>query len=150
MKKHGTKSAAARTGCASIIPTSEVEHVGAPRVRSERNEAPTIWMAMMTTESAGLREMLREAVAEAAERTYTASGRRKAMALLGTMYRHSVTNHQIADRASELDDVEVTIIVSELQEIIDDVIIRLEEVLATPPASARARHERAHQPEVGQ
>lgn len=116
---------------------------------TDRDEGPTSWLATMKAEGAELREMLRKAVAEAAERTHNASGRRKAMAFLGTMYRHSVTNHRIADRASELGDVEVMIVVSELQEVIDDAVIRLEEVLATPPASARAHHERGHQPEVG-
>lgn len=115
-----------------------------------QDEEPTSCLASMKAEIAELREMLREAVAEAAESAHTVSGRRRAMTFLGTMYQHSVNNHHIADRASEVGDVELSIVVSKMQEVIDDVIIRLEEVLATPPASARARHERAHQPEVGQ
>lgn len=121
----------------------ELEHV------SGRNEVPTIWLATMKAEGAELREMLRKAVAEAAERAPTVSGRRKTMTFLGTMYQHSVNNHRIADRASEVGDVELTIVVSEMQQIIDDVIIRLEEVLATPPASSRARRESIRQPGVG-
>lgn len=109
----------------------------------------TSWLATMKAESAELREMLREAVAEAAERAHTVSGRRKAMAFLGTMYRHSADNHHIADRASEVGDAELTIAVSEMQQIIDDVIIRLEEILAAPRTSTHAHHQSAHQPGVG-
>lgn len=110
----------------------------------------TSWLATMKAEGAELREMLREAVAEAAGRAHTVSGRRKAMAFLGTMYGHSMDNHHIADRASEVGEVELTVVVSEMQQLIDDVIIRLEEILATPPASARSRRESAYQPMVGQ
>ena len=122
----------------------ELEHV------SDRNEAPTTWLATMRPEIVELSEMLEEATAEAAERAHTTAGWKKTMTFLATLYRHSVENLTLADRASERGDREAAIVLSEMQGIIDDVIIRLEEVLATPPASARARHERAHQPEAGQ
>lgn len=111
-----------------------------------QDEELTSWLATMKAESAELREMLREAVAEAAGRAHTVSGRRKAMAFLGTMYQHSVNNHHIADRASEVGDVELSLVVSEMQEIIDDVIIRLEEILAAPRTSTHSHHQSAHQP----
>ena len=121
----------------------ELEHV------SDRNEAPTIWLSTTRLEIVELREMLQKETAEAAERVHTVSGRRKAMAFLGTMYRHSADNHHIADRASEVGDAELTIAVSEMQQIIDDVIIRLEEILAAPRTSTHAHHQSAHQPGVG-
>lgn len=117
---------------------------------TDRDEEPTSWLATTKAESAELREMLRKAVAETAERAHTVSGRRKSMAFLGAMYQHSVNNHHIADRASEVGNVELTIVVSEMQQIIDGVVIRLEEILAAPPASTRSRRESAHQPVVGQ
>jgi len=117
---------------------------------SDRNKAPVTWLATVKAEIVELREMLEEVTAEAVERADTASGRRKAMAFLGTMYRHSLMNHQIAERAAEVGDVELAIVVSELQVVIDEVVIRLEEALATPPASSRSRRESVLQAGVAQ
>lgn len=144
MKRHGAKSIAASTGCAPTMPTSQVGPVDTPRVvveTTDRNDESTNWLVAMISGCAELRDMLREEVAEAVESAHTASGRRRAMAFLGTMYRHSLMNHQLADRASEVGDSDVAIVASELQKIIDDVVIRLEEALATPPASSRSRRE---------
>lgn len=112
---------------------------------SNRNGAPTIWLVMMTLEVAELREMLREATAEAAECAHTVSGRRKAMTFLGTMYEHSLENLTLVDRASERGDREAAIVSSEMQGIIDDVVIRLEEILATSPTSARVHRQSSHE-----
>ncbi len=152
MKKYGAKSIAASTGCVPTMPTSQVGPIDAPRVvveTTDRNDEPTNWLVTMISGCDELRDMLREELAEAAEHAHTVSGRRKAMTMLGTMYQHSVNNHDIADRASEVGDVDLTVVVSELQEIIEDVIIRLEELLAAPPVSSRARRESDHQPGVG-
>ena len=106
-------------------------------------------LAAVALEIVELREMLQKETAEAAERVHTVSGRRKAMTFLATLYRHSVENLTLADRASERCDRDAAIVLGEMQGIIDDVIIRLEEVLATPPVSSRARRGSAHQPGVG-
>ena len=120
----------------------ELEHV------SDRNGAPTIWLATMRPEVAELREMLQEETAEAAECAHAAAGWKKTMTSLAILYRHSLVNLTLADRASERSDREAAIVLSEMQGVIDDVIIRLEEILATPPASARAHRQSVHQPRV--
>lgn len=117
---------------------------------SNRNEAPTIWLVTMRPEVAELREMLQEETAEAAERAHTAAGRKKTMTSLGTLYQHSLENLMLADRASERGDREAAIVLSEMQRIIDDAVIRLEEILATSPASARVYRQSAHQLTVRQ
>jgi hypothetical protein len=111
-------------------PKKELEHV------SNRNGAPTIWLVTMRPEVAELREMLQEETAEAAECAHTAAGWKRTMTSLAILYRHSLENLMLADQASERGDREAAIILSEMQGIIDDVIIRLEEILATSPTSA--------------
>lgn len=117
---------------------------------SNRNEAPTIWLVTMRPEVAELREMLQEETAEAAECAHTAAGREKTMTSLAILYRHSLENLMLADRASERGDREAMIVLSEMQGIIDDAIIRLEEILATTSAPARAHCESAHHVVAGQ
>ena len=112
---------------------------------NDRNEGPTIWLATMKPELVELREMLEEATSEAAECAHTAAGRKKTMAFLATVYRHSLENLTLADRASERADREAAIVLSGMHGIIDDVIIRLEEIIATPPASARTHRHGVHQ-----
>lgn len=152
MTTHGMNPAAS-TACSSNMPTGKAERLGAPPAiveTSDQCEVPTRWLTEMKAESSELREMLREAVAETAERAHTASGRRMAAAFLDTMYQHNAENLRFIDRASELDDRDAMIVLSDLQEIIYEVILQLVEVVPPPPTSTRARHERAHQPVVGQ
>lgn len=117
---------------------------------SDRNKAPITWLATVKAEIVELREMLKEATAEAAERADTVSGRREATALLGTIYRHSVSNHHIAKRASEVADAELTTVLSEMQQVIEDAIVRLEQILAASPDSARTHSKSAYQVRVQQ
>lgn len=152
MTTHGMKSPAASAGCSSTTRTGKAERVGAPRAVAEAGdpcEAPTSWLTEMKAASSELHQMLREAVADAAEHAHTASGRRKAAAFLDTMYQHNAENLRFIDRASELDDREAMIVLSDLEEIIHEVILQLVKIVPPPPTSTRARHERAHQPEAG-
>jgi len=117
---------------------------------SEGNEAPTIWLATMKPELVELREMLQEETAKAAECAHTAAGREKTMTSLAILYRHSLENLMLADRASERGDREAAIVLSEMQGIIDDAITRLEEILATSPTSACVHRQNAHELTVHQ
>ena len=149
MKKHRAKSLAASTGCALTMPASNVEDVGAPRAvieTSNRNEAPTTWLATMKAEIVEVRETLREEVAEAAERAHTLAGQKEASALLDTMHAHNAENLRFIDRASEFDDREAMIVLDDLEEILHEVILQLVEIVVTLPSSTHSTHVSARQP----
>lgn len=153
MKKRGAKSLAASIGCAPTMPMSQVGPIDAPLAvveTSDRSEAPTSWLATTKAETVRLREALREEVAEATERAHTPWGRKEASAFLDTMHAHNAANLRFIDRASELDDREALIVLSDLEDIIHEVILQLVDVVVTLPNSLHTLAERADQPAVGQ
>ncbi len=84
------------------------------------------------------REVLWEAIARAAEYVQDAAGRRTTTTFLAKVRKFDEDNVRSIARAVEAGDPDWKAILVERQDIVDDVIRRLEELLAAAPNSVSA------------